>query len=220
MQNIHDDWDAHWTDYAESAAKNPSQEYRRRLILSLIDKKRDAGPLRILDIGSDADLSPRYQAARVIDATGRAILPGLINLHTHSSMILFRGLADDYSLATWGEALAPLHREFDETPGLRLAADRLAVLAILKSGTTTFVEMYHYPEMVAAVASGLLRYPFMICGPRTQTSPSCRGGKGSPVSKLAILHSVLGAGTPTDPNLTRSGSAGDECVTGLVSVMP
>jgi len=52
VQNIHDDWDAHWTDYAESAAKNPSQEYRRRLILSLIDKKRDAGPLRILDIGS------------------------------------------------------------------------------------------------------------------------------------------------------------------------
>jgi len=31
VQNIHDDWDAHWTDYAESAAKNPSQEYRRRL---------------------------------------------------------------------------------------------------------------------------------------------------------------------------------------------
>lgn len=122
---------------------------------------------RILDIGSDADLSPRYQAARVIDATGRAILPGLINLHTHSSMILFRGLADDYSLATWGEALAPLHREFDDTPGLRLAADRLAVLEMLKSGTTTFVEMYHHPEMVAAVASeaGLralvtLRLPF------------------------------------------------------------
>ena len=62
-------------------------------------------------------------------------------------MILFRGLADDYSLATWGQALAPLHRDYDEVRGLRLAADRLAVLEMLKSGTNTFVEMYHHPEM-------------------------------------------------------------------------
>src|SRR5204862_192055 len=42
----------------------------------------------------------------------------------------------------------------------------------------------------------------------------------SPVSRLTILHSVLGAQTPTEPNFTHFGSAGDECVTGLVSVMP
>ena len=108
---------------------------------------------RIVEVGPQADLAPRYTSAKVIDATGRAVLPGLINLHTHSSMIFFRGMADDYSLATWGQALAGPHRDFDELPGFRLAADRLACLEMLRSGTTTFVEMYHYPELVAAVAA-------------------------------------------------------------------
>jgi 5-methylthioadenosine/S-adenosylhomocysteine deaminase len=108
---------------------------------------------RIVEVGPAAELAPRYTAARVIDAKGRAVLPGLINLHTHSSMIFLRGLADDYSLATWGQALAGLHGDFDELPGFRLAADRLACLEMLRSGATTFVEMYHRPELVAAVAS-------------------------------------------------------------------
>jgi 5-methylthioadenosine/S-adenosylhomocysteine deaminase len=108
---------------------------------------------RIVEVGPAAELAPRYTAARVIDTQGRAVLPGLINLHTHSSMIFLRGLADDYSLATWGQALAGLHGDFDELPGFRLAADRLACLEMLRSGATTFVEMYHRPELVAAVAS-------------------------------------------------------------------
>ncbi len=122
---------------------------------------------RIVEVGSDADLNRKYSADRTIDATGRVVMPGLINLHTHSSMIMFRGLADDYDLQTWGMVLAPLHREFDEAPGMRLAADKLAALEMLKAGTTTFVEMYHRPEMMAAVAAeaGLsaivtLRLPF------------------------------------------------------------
>jgi 5-methylthioadenosine/S-adenosylhomocysteine deaminase len=103
----------------------------------------------------------------VIDATSRVVMPGLINLHTHSSMILLRGLADDYSLSSWGMALAPLHRAFDAAPGYQEAADRQACLEMLKGGTTTFVEMYHHPEIVADVATkaGLramvtLRLPF------------------------------------------------------------
>jgi 5-methylthioadenosine/S-adenosylhomocysteine deaminase len=122
---------------------------------------------RIVDIGSEAALAQRYTADKVIDAASRVVMPGLINLHTHSSMILLRGVADDYSLSTWGQALAPLHREFDEAPGYQDTADKLACLEMLKGGTTTFVEMYHHPEILAAVASqaGLraivtLRLPF------------------------------------------------------------
>ena len=126
---------------------------------------------RIVDVGSDRALSSRYAAGRVIDAASRVVMPGLINLHTHSSMIFLRGLADDYNLSTWAEALGPLHREFDDAPGFRMAANRLACLEMLKSGTTTFVEMYHHPELVAQAASqaGLgavvtLRLPFAKSG--------------------------------------------------------
>lgn len=50
METQHDDWDRHWTDYASAAERNPAQEYRRRLILSLLGA--GGAGTRILDIGS------------------------------------------------------------------------------------------------------------------------------------------------------------------------
>ena len=50
---------------------------------------------------------------------------------------------------------------------------------------------------------------FMTCGPRTHTSPRCPKPTASPVSRSTILHSVLGAGTPTEPNLIVFGGAGE-----------
>jgi trans-aconitate methyltransferase len=47
-----DDWDRHWRDYAESAASNPAQAYRRRLVLRLLASNGDGIPARVLDIGS------------------------------------------------------------------------------------------------------------------------------------------------------------------------
>jgi 2-polyprenyl-3-methyl-5-hydroxy-6-metoxy-1,4-benzoquinol methylase len=47
-----DDWDKHWEQYADSAAENPAQEYRRRLVLSLLGIEGDGSGARILDIGA------------------------------------------------------------------------------------------------------------------------------------------------------------------------
>jgi SAM-dependent methyltransferase len=52
MEKLHDDWDAHWTEYADSAEKNPSQKYRRQLSFQSLDLDRAAGSVRLLDIGS------------------------------------------------------------------------------------------------------------------------------------------------------------------------
>jgi len=53
-----DDWDRHWTAYAESAAQNPAQAYRRLLIFRALDLARAEKPVRLLEIGSgQADLS-------------------------------------------------------------------------------------------------------------------------------------------------------------------
>lgn len=121
---------------------------------------------RIVAVGAAAELDRRYSAGKVVDALGKIVLPGLINLHTHSSMIFYRGLVDDYSLDTWGQVLGPLHGN-DDRPGFRRWADAVACLEMLKRGTTTFVEMYYYPELVAEIAknAGLraivtLRLPF------------------------------------------------------------
>jgi trans-aconitate methyltransferase len=68
-----DDWDRHWDDYAESAASNPAQAYRRRLVLRFLASSGNGVPGRVLDIGSGTgDL-----AAEIHDAFPAAELLGL-----------------------------------------------------------------------------------------------------------------------------------------------
>lgn len=81
------------------------------------------------------------EASLTIDATGKAVIPGLINGHTHAAMTLFRGFADDMKLMPWLEERiwpneAKLTRE-DVYWG-----SKLACLEMIKSGTTTFLDMY------------------------------------------------------------------------------
>jgi len=51
-RELHDDWDSHWDEYADSASLNPSQKYRRELCLSLLDLAGAEAPVRLVDIGS------------------------------------------------------------------------------------------------------------------------------------------------------------------------
>ncbi|MEM2459662.1 MAG: amidohydrolase family protein [Candidatus Hadarchaeales archaeon] len=93
----------------------------------------------------------------VIDAKGMAVLPGLVNAHTHSPMTLFRGVADDMELDRWlKEKIWPVEA--------RLRAEDcyvgalLACAEMIKSGTTCFADMYFFMEKVAeAVGKSGLR---------------------------------------------------------------
>lgn len=107
---------------------------------------------RISAIVSRAD-STAIEARETIDLPGHALIPGLINAHTHSPMSLFRGLADDLPLMTWLDAhIWPaenrwVHEEF--------VADgsRLAIAEMLRGGTTCFNDMYFFPDVTGRVAS-------------------------------------------------------------------
>jgi trans-aconitate methyltransferase len=68
-----DDWDRHWHDYAESAASNPAQAYRRRLVLRFLASSGNGVPARVLDIGS----GPGDLAAEIRSAFPAAELLGL-----------------------------------------------------------------------------------------------------------------------------------------------
>lgn len=92
-----------------------------------------------------------------IDARGKIALPGLINAHTHLSMTLFRGLADDMLLQDWlQKKIWPLEaKHTDETC---YVGALLGCAEMIMSGTTTFVDMYFHMEHVAqAVAESGLR---------------------------------------------------------------
>jgi len=106
---------------------------------------------KIAAVGEDINLDS-YKAKKTIDAKGKLVMPGLINTHTHASMTMFRGIADDITLKSWlYENIFPLEAKYVNSDFVRLGT-QLAVLEMLHSGTTTFNDMYYYEDEVAKAA--------------------------------------------------------------------
>jgi 5-methylthioadenosine/S-adenosylhomocysteine deaminase len=103
----------------------------------------------IVGVDSSATIDSIYESGKVIDARGALILPGLINAHTHMSMSLFRGLADDLSLDDWlHKYIFPAESRF-VTRDFVTWSTRLSLLEMLRGGTTTVADMYYFEEEVA-----------------------------------------------------------------------
>ena len=99
----------------------------------------------IAEISEEIDES---NVDKIIDATGKILLPGFINTHTHLSMTLFRGLADDLSLDSWlNDHIWPM--EANLNGDYCYIGALLGAIELIKSGTTTFSDMYFYMEDVA-----------------------------------------------------------------------
>ena len=96
-------------------------------------------------------ISTRYSAQRTITGENRLLMPGLINGHTHSAMVLFRGIADDLDLMEWLNGyIFPAEIRFVNEAFVRVGT-QLACLEMIKTGTTTFVDMYFHPKEIASV---------------------------------------------------------------------
>lgn len=107
---------------------------------------------RIVAVGSASELLDRFAGARVVDATGAVVLPGLVNAHTHAPMVLFRGLADDLPLMRWLEDyIFPAEALHVDADFVRRGTE-LACLEMLRGGITTMVDMYYFEDEVAAAA--------------------------------------------------------------------
>ena len=103
----------------------------------------------IVAVGPSSEIDAQFTAATTIRAGGMAVLPGFVNAHTHVPMTLFRGIADDRDLMDWltnyifpAEA-KNVDREFVKW-GTRLAAAEM-----IRSGTTTFADMYYFESDIA-----------------------------------------------------------------------
>ena len=104
---------------------------------------------RIVAVGPADDIARQYDPADRIDARGQVVMPGLINTHTHAPMVLFRGLADDYSLSDWlTKYIFPAEAKTVSPEFVRVGA-RLAELEMIESGTTTFADMYYFEDDIA-----------------------------------------------------------------------
>ncbi len=88
---------------------------------------------------------------KIIDGTDKAIIPGFVNTHTHAAMTLFRGYGDDLPLMTWLEDyIWPVEAKMKDED-VYIGA-KLACLEMIKSGTSTFLDMYMSPLQTARAA--------------------------------------------------------------------
>jgi len=102
----------------------------------------------IIAIGPTADLEAAHPRAQRLHTAHGLVMPGLINTHTHAAMSCFRGIADDLPLMTWlQEYIFPLERRL--TPEIVYQATLLSLAEMIKSGTTSFCDMYLFAKDVA-----------------------------------------------------------------------
>ena len=123
---------------------------KNALILNLnnFENKKQSLLIKGNLIAEIADEIDEAGVEKIIDADGKILLPGLINTHTHLSMTLFRGLADDLSLDSWlNDHIWPM--EANLNGDYCYIGALLGAIEMIKSGTTTFSDMYFYMEDVA-----------------------------------------------------------------------
>lgn len=119
---------------------------------------------KIVAVGPAEQIMDTYRAARVLPGQGKVVMPGLINGHTHLAMALFRGLADDLTLDDWlRNHIFPAEARFVNPEFVRVGVE-LACWEMIRGGTTTFVDMYFYPDVEARVIER--------CGLRGVIAPS------------------------------------------------
>ena len=124
----------------------------------------------IVAVGPEFEISKEYSGNDTIDCGRRILMPGLINAHTHVPMTLLRGLADDLRLDVWLMGyMMPVERQFVSPEFVRLGTS-IACAELIRSGVTTFNDMYYFEEDVAeATAEAGMR---AVCGQSVLKFPS------------------------------------------------
>ncbi len=110
----------------------------------------DAG--RIIDLLPTDDATQKYQGTSTEHLKNHALLPGLINSHTHAAMTLMRGIADDLQLMDWlTNHIWPLEQKWMNEAFVR-DGTALAIAEMIRGGTTCFNDMYFFPDITAQQA--------------------------------------------------------------------
>ena len=124
----------------------------------------------IIAVGLEDEIKKEYFADETFDCQGNVLMPGLINAHTHVPMTLLRGLADDLRLDVWLMGfMMPVEREFVSPEFVQLGT-LLACAEQIRSGVTTFNDMYYFEEDVAkATAQAGMR---AVCGQTVMKFPA------------------------------------------------
>lgn len=125
---------------------------------------------KIIALGPSTGILSMYSAKQLVDCQENALLPGLINGHTHAPMTLLRGLTDDQRLDVWLMGyMMPVERTFVSPEFCRLGT-KIACAEMIRNGITCFADMYYFEDEIAQVAAEVgMR---AICGESVLKFPS------------------------------------------------
>jgi 5-methylthioadenosine/S-adenosylhomocysteine deaminase len=103
-------------------------------------------------VGTRADIETLYHASDTIDGRDCIVMPGLVNCHNHAAMTCFRGIADDLKLEDWlNNYIFPAEAKNVDRE-LTYWGSLLACAEMIRSGTTTFCDMYIFEDETAKAA--------------------------------------------------------------------
>jgi 5-methylthioadenosine/S-adenosylhomocysteine deaminase len=153
----------------------------------------------IVALGPTDDIDARFAAAERLDGGNRVVMPGLINGHSHAAMTLLRGVADDLELMTWlNDYIFPAEVEFVDAEFVRIGTE-LACWEMIRGGTTTFVDMYYYPDVIAQVVDDCGMRAYVSATVIGQRSPDAEGAADSLEKGLAFIDRWKGENSRITP---------------------
>jgi 5-methylthioadenosine/S-adenosylhomocysteine deaminase len=129
----------------------------KALLLDLKNTRLDNAAIainasEIVAIGQAEQIAKKYRAKKTISAKDSLIMPGFVNCHTHAAMTCFRGIADDIELMDWlNNYIFPAEAK-NVNKELAYWGTLLAAAEMIKSGTTTFCDMYIFEDETARAA--------------------------------------------------------------------
>jgi len=141
----------------------------------------------IIAVGTQAEIENRYTAKQTLAADQRIVTPGLVNGHGHAAMTLMRGLADDLGLMDWlNNYIFPSEVEFVDADFVRVGTE-LACWEMIRGGTTTFVDMYYYPDTIASVVDSCGMRAMISATVIDQRSPDAEGADDSITKGIGFI---------------------------------
>jgi 5-methylthioadenosine/S-adenosylhomocysteine deaminase len=104
---------------------------------------------KIVLVGSVAEIKAKFISKQITDATGKLIIPGLINTHTHVPMTLFRGIGGDLDLNDWLTKFIFPAEGKNVTEDFVRVGTQLGLAEFIRGGTTTYCDMYYFEDAIA-----------------------------------------------------------------------
>lgn len=153
----------------------------------------------IVAIGTAEAINRQFETKGRLGGDNRIVMPGLINGHSHAAMTLLRGVADDLDLMDWLQNyIFPAEVQFVDAEFVRIGTE-LACWEMIRGGTTTFVDMYYYPGVIAEVVERCGMRAYVSATVIDQRSPDAESAADSLVKGQAFIDNWKGRNNRITP---------------------